>query len=209
MTRVFFCTLPGMSEDGEDSSTPRRTIRKKAVVVSRERFDTIPRRRQRYIVMYLAMMAMWVATTVVGIRTQARNEEAAAAAVAEEAVVEEATAENETAAETPVAETTSEEGTATAPEGQEPAPPVTGDFTQTTKTLLEQRPIRYLQVATVACMVLFYLNFIGVLYTMGYSVVMILGICFACFFPLPGLLVVALIDRRVSKAWYAALPDPD
>ena len=198
-----------MSENGEDSSTPRRTIRKKAVVVSRERFDTIPKRRLRYMALYLAMMAMWVATTVVGIRTQARNEEAAAAAVAEEAVAEETTAENETAADTPVAETTPEDATATSPEGQDSAAPVTGDFTQTTKSLLEQRPIRYLQVATVVCMALFYLNFIGVLYTMGYSVIMISGICLACFFPLPGLLVVAVIDRRVSKAWYAANPDPD
>lgn len=179
-----------MSDEDKTPGTPLRTTPVKTMVVSMDRFSTIPRRRRRYAMMYLAMMAMWVATTFVGIRTQARIEEATP---------------NETVAE----ESTSEEETAMASDGEDATSSAEGDFTETTKSLLEMRPILYLQVATGACMVLFYLNFIGVLHTMGYPAIMILGICLACFFPLPGLLVVAAIDRRVSKAWHAALPDPD
>ena len=179
-----------MSDEGNTPGRPLQTTPVKTIVVSMDRFSTIPRRRRRYAVMYLAMMAMWVTTTFVGIRTQARVEEAAT----HEIIVEEETSGNETAG---------------ASDREDAASSVEGDFTETTKSLLEQRPIIYLQAATGACMALFYLNFIGVLRTMGYPAIMILGICLACFFPLPGLLVVAAIDRRVSKAWHAALPDPD
>lgn len=193
-----------MSDENKKIDFPPGTTPHAPVVVSRERFDTIPARRQRYIFLYLAMMAMWVATTVVGVRMQARIEEAAALeTAAEEAVVEEMAAEETVAEEQTV--TGTEEMT---PNVEEEASLKAVDFTETTKTLLGLLPIRYLQVATGACMALFYLNFIGVLRTMGYPVILILVICFGCFFPLPGLLVLAMVDRRVSKVWHDANPEP-
>ena len=60
------------------------------------------------------------------------------------------------------------------------------------------------QALTIICLLLFYVQFIAVLRIMGYPAVMIACTCVAAFLPMPGLLVVAYVDRRISAVWHAA-----
>lgn len=46
----------------------------------------------------------------------------------------------------------------------------------------------------------FYLRFYQVLSTLGYGFVIIFGACAAALIPMPGFLVVLIVDRQISKA---------
>jgi hypothetical protein len=62
-----------------------------------------------------------------------------------------------------------------------------------------------LQVLTGICLLLFYVQFVNVLRIMGYPIAMIACTCLAVFLPIPGLIVVAYVDRRIiAKAWNKA-----
>lgn len=58
--------------------------------------------------------------------------------------------------------------------------------------------------AIIACLVLFIPRMMSVMRTMGYSKFLIAGVVFASFFPIPGILAVAFVDRRIGEAWEAA-----
>lgn len=62
-----------------------------------------------------------------------------------------------------------------------------------------------LYVLTAICLLLFYVQFINVLRIMGYPIAMIVCTCLAVFLPIPGLFVIAYVDRRIiAKAWTTA-----
>lgn len=61
--------------------------------------------------------------------------------------------------------------------------------------------------AVVACQVLFYIQFAGVLHALGYRVWMIVALCVLVFVPVPGLLILAVLDRRVYRVLDGTAPD--
>lgn len=73
--------------------------------------------------------------------------------------------------------------------------------------LLPQEAVFALYGVGVACYFLFCYHFIGTLKIMGYEPWMMLGLGMISVVPLPGLLIVAYMDRRVATAWDRADPN--
>lgn len=65
-----------------------------------------------------------------------------------------------------------------------------------------------LQGIGLVLLVFFYHRFIFVLRAMGYRSLIIVPVCVFVFAPIPGLLVVLLLDRSFAKALRGAAPDP-
>lgn len=59
-------------------------------------------------------------------------------------------------------------------------------------------------LAVLLCQVVMYVNLVAVLRTMAYPTYLIIAICCIVFLPVPGVLVMAYVDRHVAKAWDAA-----
>lgn len=62
-------------------------------------------------------------------------------------------------------------------------------------------------IAGVAAFFLFSYHFIGTLKIMGYEPLMMLALGMIAALPIPGLMIVAYMDRRVATAWDKADPD--
>ena len=63
-------------------------------------------------------------------------------------------------------------------------------------------------IAVIVAYVVFYWNFVKTLRTLAYPMLFIVFLCMAVFLPMPGLLAVAWVDKRVANVWDAASPGP-
>lgn len=59
-------------------------------------------------------------------------------------------------------------------------------------------------IATIVIQILFYLRLVDVLIIMAFPVYMIIAICVFVFIPLPGIIVMVVLDRYISKMWIKA-----
>ena len=161
--------------------------------ISRERFDAVPRRRGRYILLYLVIMSIWAVLTtgqmLALFELQKQSVPAADSGVNtgpadEDRVVSAGTEPGE-------------EGDPAVASQNEPSGRV-----QVPLSTFEPRVAISLYLCQLVFVAFFVVDFVSVFRTMGYPVVMIAAASIAVgLFPLPGLLVVAFLDRRVSKAW--------
>ncbi len=143
-------------------------------VVSRERFDSVPRKRAVYIIFYLASFALWVCHAFYYISIAPDIDELEALAPAAEGVEEAQPAPIATVAGIP------EEAI------------ILPTWIYVARTLIA------------IFLGLFYVPFIGVLRIMGYPWVGIVAFCGFALAPIPGLLIVAYMDTRIAKAWSIA-----
>ena len=65
-----------------------------------------------------------------------------------------------------------------------------------------------LQGIGIVLLFFFYHRFVYVLRAMGYRIILILPLCVLVLAPIPGLLVVLVLDRSFAKALRGAQPDP-
>jgi len=143
-------------------------------VVSRERFDSVPRKRAIYIVLYLTSFILWAchAFYYISIAPEVDELEAPASAIdgAEEA---------------------------------QPAPVETVDVPPEEAIILPAW-IYAVRILIAIGLGLFYVPFMSVLRIMGYPWVGIIAFCGFALAPIPGLLIVAYMDTRIAKAWSIA-----
>lgn len=147
-----------------------------SVVVSRKNFDAVPGRRARYIALYLIVVATWGVTTAGQMIALSRtNQETKTAGEAQDAAPSEA------------------------PEAG-PAPPA--NTFRLAPSAVPTRFVVALYALRAVLLALFAVEFVTVLRTMGYPIVVVGAITiFVVLVPMPGLLAVAFIDRRISHAW--------
>lgn len=132
-----------MSEPSSPEPNKRpRAPRKRRIAISREQFDSIPRKRAGYIVAYGLLILLFYGVRVLLVQGY--------------------------------------------------------DLPQVLVTATD--------IAGIASYFLFYYNFIGALRIMGYDAWVILGTGLASALPIPGVLLVAYMDRRIATAWDAADP---
>ena len=161
--------------------------------ISKERFDAVPRRRFRYILLYLVIMGTWAVTTAGEMLALLDVQEQPAPA---------ADSGTETGPD-------DEEGAAAtgAEPGEEGDPSLAsqngpGGWFKLPSSTFDTRLVVALYASRLVLMAFFVIDFVFVFKTMGYPVAMIAVASVAVgLFPLPGLLLVAFMDRRVSKAW--------
>lgn len=169
-------TSPETSDAAAETKSGARSI-----VVSRADFDAVPNRRVRYIVLYLIVVATWGVTTA--------GQMIALSRMSNEA---ESTAETFEAPESEAQET-------------EPAAESSASSFRLPPSVVPMRVALALYALRAVLLVFFAIEFVAVLKTMGYPGIVVAGICiFVVLVPMPGLLAVAFIDRRVSKSWNEA-----
>ncbi len=151
------------------------------LVISRERFDSVPGLRAQYILLYGFVFVFWAYMTF----TQAYFIEIPAEPIAVEAGD----------AASPEALDTETEATT---EDRAPAPRY--EVVWTPKVVA-------FQVFIGVCMLLFYIQFFRAMRIMGYPILMIVAFGAMVFLPVPGILAIAVIDRQLGKAWHNANPD--
>lgn len=62
----------------------------------------------------------------------------------------------------------------------------------------------FIGIATIVIQILFYLRLIDVLIIMAFPIYMIVLICLFVFIPMPGIIVMAVLDRYIAKMWIKA-----
>ncbi len=143
-------------------------------VVSREKFDSVPRTRAVYIGLYLLSFILWAAYAFLYLR------------LAVDSADQSAPSSDSAASDT--ADPFEFSGT----EEAQPEAPILPPWA------------RAVRILTPICIAAFYVPFIRVLRIMGYPWVAVLAFCGFALAPIPGLLVVAYMDTRIAKAWNLA-----
>lgn len=162
-----------------DPSRPEAPIQSQATtmirtVVSRERFDSVPRKRAIYILLYVSSFALYMCQLFYSMSVEPDIEEMDTTLT---------TAEGEDAAQ-PVRTSSVEDSS--------------------DDMVILPAWIRVVRTLIAICLGLFYVPFISVLRIMGYPWVGILAFCGFALAPIPGLLIVAYLDTRIAKAWNIA-----
>lgn len=169
-----------------DDSTPQSPLPKEVqdsgqyIEVSREQFESVPVKRGRYILTYLAVFAAWVAATLTQFYYTVEEVPLTAA---EKAQLSSA-AQDETGAD--------EAGAPAIPE------------TRVVYSWKWSPAVIAYQIALAVGMLFFYTQFASVLRLMGYPWLVVFGYCSATLLPLPGVLAVAWFDRQIAKTWNKA-----
>lgn len=144
------------------------------IVVSRERFDSVPRKRALYIGLYVVAFVLWAVLAFVYLRLGADASELSAPPPN--------SASSDTADPFEIDPT----------EVAQPEPIALPPWA------------RVLRIIIPACIAVFYIPFVSVLRIMGYPWVAVFAFCGFALAPIPGLLIVAYMDTRMAKAWNTA-----
>ena len=144
------------------------------IVVSRERFDSVPRKRALYIGLYVVAFVLWAVLAFVYLRLAADSAEQSA----------------------PLPDSVSSDTT-------EPSEIGPNKVAQPEAPTLPPWA-RVLRIIIPACIAVFYFPFVSVLRIMGYPWVAVFAFCGFVLAPIPGLLIVAYMDTRIAKAWNTA-----
>ena len=144
------------------------------VVVSRKRFESVPRKRAVYIGLYVFSFILWALLAFVYMRVAAESVEQSAPS--------------------------SDSLTSDSADPSELDPAEQAQL----EVLTLPTWARAIRIFTGVCLGAFYIPFINVLRIMGYPWVAVLAFCVFALAPIPGLLVVAYMDTRIAKAWNQA-----
>ena len=143
-------------------------------VVSREKFESVPRKRAAYIGLYVFSFVLWALLALVYLRLAAES------------------AEQSAPSSDSITSDSADPSELSPAEEAQPEAPMLPPWA------------RAVRVLTAVCVAAFYVPFISVLRIMGYPWVAVLAFCVFALAPIPGILVVAYMDTRIAKAWNKA-----